>query len=200
MNRLLVVAALVCLASCFRQLAPSGGTSSLNPAADSALYTQRAGIAVNTGGRTCLSIRNGNLPVNSPITLVLPNLPQAYIAAQIGAASESPCPITKEVDRTVTSYELHLPGGTDGLRKLVPMIAVVGPTTPFLLANTNVEADLQSDGKHQMFRSCSADDGVHLTMWQGTPVTGSLLWHGYYYEASNPGVGPACTPAETKGL
>lgn len=147
-----------------------------------------------------MAIRNANLPVNSPMTLVLPNLPQSFVPAQIGAQSDSACPITKDVDRTVTSYELHLPGGTDALKKMVPMIAVVGASSPFLLANTNVEADLQGDGKHQMFRSCSADDGLHLTMWQGTPGSGTLVWHGYYYEASNPGVGPPCTPAETKGI
>ncbi len=178
----------------------TGGTTSLNPASAAALYTQRVGIAVNTGGRTCLAIRNANLAVNSPVTLVMPNIPQSFTAAQIGATSDSACPITKDVDRNVTNYELHVPGGADATKKLVPMIAIVGPADPFLLTNTNVQADLQGDGKHEMFRSCSADDGIHLTMWSDTPLTGALLWHGYYYEASNPGIGPACTPQDTKGI
>lgn len=183
-----------------RQPNESSTSTSLNPASAAALYTQRVGIAVTTEGRTCMAVRNGNLAINSPVTLVLPNLPQSFIQAQIGATSDSACPITKDVDRSVTNYELHLPGGTDSVKKLVPMIAVVGPATPFLLTNANVQADLQQDGKHEMFRSCSADDGIHLTMWQDNLLSGPLLWHGYYYEASNPGIGPACTPQDTKGI
>lgn len=201
MNLSLALLVLLVLTACSaRQPTQSGGATSLNPAADTAIYVPRVGIAVSTQGRTCLSIRNANLAVNSPVTLVVPNLPQSFTQAQIGATSDSPCPITKDVDRNVTSYELHLPGGTDSVKKLTPMIAVVGPANPFLITNTTVEADLQADGKHELFRSCSADDGIHLTMWTGTPLTGTLLWHGYYYEASNPGVGPACTAQDTKGL
>ena len=178
----------------------SGAGASLNPAADAAAYTPRVGIAVTTEGRTCMAIRNANLALNSPLTLVMPNLPQSFFPAQIGSVSDSACPITKDVDRNVTNYELHLPGGTGSIKKLVPMIAVVGAPDHFLITNTAVQADIQQDGKQEMFRSCSADHGVHLTVWSGTPVDGTLLWHGYYYEASNPGIGPACTPKETHGL
>ena len=191
----------VILASCSARTPTQSSTSaSLNPAAAAAAYAPRMGIAVTTAGRTCLAIRNGNLALNSPVTLVLPNIPQSFTQAQIGATSDSPCPITKDVDRNVTNYELHVPGGMETVQKLVPMIAVVGPPTSFLLTNTMVQADMQGDGTHQMFRSCSADDGVHLTVRSGTPLSAPMLWHGYYYTESNPGVGPVCTPAETHGL
>ena len=201
MSRLSVVLLISLITACSaHQPTQTGGTPSLNPASAAAQYTPRVGIAVTTSGRTCLAIRNANLAVNSPVTLVMPNIPQSFTPAQIGSTSDSPCPITKDVDRTVTNYELHLPGGVDSTKKLVPMIAVVGAADPFLLTNTNVQADLLQDGKHEMFRTCSADDGIHLTVWSDTPLTGALLWHGYYYEASNPGVGPACTPQDTKGI
>lgn len=189
------------LAGCSaRQPVESAGAASLNPAAAAAVYTQRVGVAVQTGSRTCMAIKNANLAVSSPVTLVVPNLPQSFVQAEVGAMADSACPITKEIDPTVTNYNLQFPGGSSTLQKLVPLIAVVGPATPFLTANTNVQADLQGDGKHEMFRSCSADDGVHLTMWSETPLTGTLLWHGYYYEPSNPGIGPACTPQDSKGI
>lgn len=201
MRTLSAVALLALMTACSaHQPTETGGTPSLNPASAAAVYTQRVGVAVTTEGRTCIAIKNANLAVNSPVTLVLPNIPQSFVEAQIGATSDSACPITKDVDRNITNYELHLPGGTAALKKLVPMIAVVGPANPFLLTNTNVQADLQGDGKHEMFRSCSADDGIHLTMWADTPLSGALLWHGYYYEPSNPGIGPACTPQDTKGI
>ncbi len=196
-----VTSAVLILAGCSaRTPTQSSNSVSLNPGAAAAAYAPRVGIAVTTAGRTCLAIRNGNLALNSPVTLVMPNLPQTFTQAQIGSTSDSPCPITKDVDRNVSNYELHLPGGTESTQKLVPMIAVVGPATNFLLTNTTVQADIQQDGTHQLFRSCSADDGVHLTVWSGTPLTAPMLWQGYYYTESNPGVGPACTPGETHGL
>ncbi len=190
------------LAGCTARTPTQSGNASvsLNPAALAAAFTPRIGIAVTTAGRTCLAIRNGNLALNSPVTLVMPNLPQTFTEAQIGAISDSPCPITKDVDPNVTNYELHLASEMPSSQKLVPMIAVVGPANNFLLENTAVQANLQQDGTHQFFRSCSADDGVHLTVWSGTPLSAPLLWHGYYYTESNPGVGPACTPSETHGV
>jgi hypothetical protein len=77
------------------------------------------------------------------------------------------------------------------------MIAVLGAAAPFTIgANNQVQADLDQNGKFETFRACSADDGIHLTVWSGAPLDGTLLWHGHYYEASNPGLGPACTPKE----
>ena len=46
------------------------------------------------------------------------------------------------------------------------------------------------------FALAEQDDGVHLTVWRGIPVTGTRLWSGYYYEAGNPGTLPTCTAAE----
>jgi len=65
--------------------------------------------------------------------------------------------------------------------------------------NNNVQADLDQNGKHEAFRACSGNDGIHLTVWSGNPLDGTLLWHGYYYEPSNPGLGPSCTPKEMAG-
>ena len=173
----------------------AAGTAGLGPTA--ATYTPRIGIAVVTGGRTCLAIHNANLTLSTPVTLVNPMLPQTTAQAEIGAVTESACPVTKDVDTTVSNYDLHVPSGAN-LPKLVPLIAVTGTAAPFTTgANNNVQADLDQNGKFETFRACSSNDGVHLTVWSGNSLDGSLLWHGYYYEPSNPGLGPACTPKET---
>ena len=39
--------------------------------------------------------------------------------------------------------------------------------------------------------------GVHLTLWSGVPTTGTVVWHGFYYEPNNTGLGPPCTSKET---
>jgi hypothetical protein len=128
------------------------------------------------------------------VTLISPIVPVTFTAATVSNVSQEPCPITRNVDTTVTNYNVT---PQDPLPKLTPVIAVIG--TPAVTVNTNnsAQADLDQNGHVEMFRACSADDGVHLTMWSGTPLQSTLLWHGYYYESGNPGIGPSCAPLET---
>jgi len=73
---------------------------------------------------------------------------------------------------------------------------VVGNLSPTTDASGNLQADLAQDGKMETFRSCSSNDGVNLTVWSTKPLDGILVWHGFYYEASNTAPGPPCTPKE----
>jgi hypothetical protein len=80
--------------------------------------------------------------------------------------------------------------------KLMPVIAIVGPPGGLSTVNGKVQADLDQNGKTETFRECGSDDGIHLTVWRGDPLSGTVVWHGYYYEPGNPGTLPTCTPAE----
>lgn len=144
-----------------------------------------------------MAIHNSTLVPGSPMTLVAPMFPQTFTQAEISALSQNPCPVTKDVDTTVSNYDLHVTQAS--LQKLTPMIAVVGTSTPFSTSANNVQADFDQNGKIETFRACSSNDGIHLTVWSGNALTGTVLWHGYYYEPGNPGMGPACTPKETAG-
>jgi hypothetical protein len=79
------------------------------------------------------------------------------------------------------------------------MFAVFANAPVFHSVNDVVQSDLDQNGETQNFRVCSTNDGVHLTLWSGQPLEGKLSWHGYYYEASNPGIGPSCTAHELSG-
>lgn len=173
-------------------------SSSVGPAA--AAYLPRVGVAVTTGSRTCVAIQNANLTVGSPVTLVSPMTPQTFAQAEVSAVSASPCPISKEVDPSTTNYDLKFSQGAT-LPKLTPLIAVVGSSAAFSAgANNSVAANLDQDNKTESFRACSATDGIHVTVWSGNPLDGTVLWHGYYYEPGNTGAGPACTAKEMAGL
>jgi hypothetical protein len=176
----------------------AGSTATSGTSAAPATYTPRIGIAVRTDGRTCLAIHNANVAPNTPVTLASPMPPQTFVQAEIAGPSQRACPVSKDVDPTVSNYDIHVSEGS--VQKLTPIIGVVGASTPFSMApNNNVQADLDQNGKHETFRACSGNDGIHLTVWSGNPLEGTLLWHGYYYEPSNPGLGPSCTPKETAG-
>jgi len=160
-------------------------------------YSPRIGVAVRTDARTCVAIKNATVPLNSPVTLVVPASPQSFVEAQISAPSPSPCPITQEAAPDATNYEITLPKSSP-VPKLTPLIAVIGTAAAsgFTLQTAGVQADLGQNQSQDTFRACGANDGIHLTVWKGIPVTGTRLWSGYYYEAGNPGTLPTCGATE----
>lgn len=198
MRQITAAALLLFLISCNSPKPAETGANSTATAGTSAApatYTPRIGIAVSTNGRTCLAIHNANIAPSTPVTLVSPMPPQTFTQAEIAGPSQSPCPVSKEVDTTVSNYDMHVSQGS--VPKLTPLIVVLGASTPFSMGpNNNVLADLDQNGKRETFRACSGNDGIHLTVWSSNPLDGTLLWHGYYYEPSNPGLGPSCTPKE----
>jgi hypothetical protein len=171
----------------------STGAAATKQAAD---YSPRIGIAVETSSRTCVAIANTGLQTGTAVTIVSSLPPQSFQQAEISGPAKSTCPVTQEVDPRLASYEVKMASGS--LQKLTPAIAVVGNPGLFSTVNSSVQSDLDQNGKTDTFRACTASDGYHLTVWAGTPLTGTLLWHGYYYEPSNPGTGPTCTPSEMK--
>jgi hypothetical protein len=137
------------------------------------------------------------LTQETPLVLVSALPPQNYHQAQVKGPSPNPCPITQEILPGVASYEIQ--ASPESIQQEWPVIAVVTNTAVFSSVENRVQSDLDQNGNTQSFRACSSNDGVHLTMWSGRPLEGTLLWHGYYYEASNPGLGPPCTPHELSG-
>ncbi len=184
--------------SCTNKNPQTGAQSSaLTPTPAPASYLPRIGIAVSTGSRTCMAIQNNNLASDSPVTLVTATLPQSFTQGQIGAQSQSPCPISKDPNPALTSYDVQVSGAS--LPKLTPLIAVLGASAPFSTNNNNVQADLDQNGKTELFRVCGANDGLYLTVWSGAPTTGTVLWHGFYYDPNNTAGSPPCTAKESAG-
>jgi hypothetical protein len=145
-----------------------------------------------------VAIHNANVAPSTPVTLVSPVPPQPFIQAEIAGPSQSACPVSKDVDPTVSNYDIKLSQAS--VPKLTPLFAVLGASALFSMApNSSVQADLDQNGKFKTFRACSGSNGIHLTVWSGNPLEGTFLWHGYYYEPSNPGLGPSCTAREMAG-
>lgn len=183
---------------CAFALASCGGKQSQpqQPTAQSTVnYAPKIGIAVSTAARTCMAIQNSTLTPGSQITLVNPAVPQGFMPTQVTGQASEPCPITQETDPSWNNYTLS--SSQPNMPKNTPLIAIVGPANNFSLNNTFVNADLDGNQKQDSFRACGASDGVHLSVWQGPSLTGTVLWKGYYYESGNPGSFPTCTPAET---
>ena len=160
-------------------------------------YSREIGVGVRTDSRTCFLTKDATLTPNSAVTLVMPISPQSFADAQIVGTSQDVCPVTEEMQPGMTSYKISLPA-TANIPKLTPFFVVVGPadSNSFTIDNSNVQADLGHTHGKNTFRACGASDGVHLTVWDGVPVTGKLLWSGHYSENGKPGNLPDCSAVE----
>ena len=161
-------------------------------------YSRQIGVGVRTDSRTCILIRDATLTPNSFVTLVVPASPQSFADAQIVGVSQEACPITEETQPGTTSYKISLPATAANIPKLKPFFAVVGngDSNSFAIDNSNVLADLGHTHGKNTFRACGASDGAHLTVWDGVPMTGKLLWSGHYSENGRPGSLPECAAVE----
>ena len=66
-----------------------------------------------------------------------------------------------------------------------------------------VDVERDADGNERVLRvrdarvrSCTSIEGLHLTIWSGTPLTSTRLWHAYWYLGYD--VEPNCQPADTR--
>lgn len=158
-----------------------------------ASYTPRIGIGVSTAARSCVAIHNGDLTSGAVVTLISPVSPVSFAQGEIVAVAQQPCPITQNVDTTVSNYTVQL---KTPVQKQTPMIAVLGQ--PAIIVNNNniAQADLDQNGHTESFRACGTPNGIHFSVWNGAPLTGTLLWQGDYYDPSGASAIPACTPHE----
>lgn len=159
--------------------------------ADAPDFPSRIGVAVKNASGVCFSIRNAHLGVNDAVTLVAPSEPQSVLGAEVAAASSAGCPGVK--DSAMAGYRLRIIKGN--APDFMPLIAVVGSSAKFRTGHGAVSANLQGSGKPYFFRSCTATDGVHLTVWQGRPLEGVRVWHQYYYLGQD--LEPNCSPKDT---
>jgi hypothetical protein len=66
-----------------------------------------------------------------------------------------------------------------------PAVRVVGGLVRLRLSDRIREARI---------RSCTSNEGLHLTVWSGVPLSSRRLWHAYWYLGYD--VEPNCRPAD----
>jgi antitoxin (DNA-binding transcriptional repressor) of toxin-antitoxin stability system len=150
----------------------------------------RIGIAAGDSARYCLALPGPALGAGSPVALVTPAQRQRlYRLVTVRAVSE--CPAMAK-DNTPGPYYLLAPetGSAlpEGLGVAVqgrPAVRVVGGQVRLRLANSIPEARI---------RSCTSNEGLHLTVWSGVPLSSRRLWHAYWYLGYD--VDPNCRPAD----
>lgn len=145
-------------------------------------HTQVGVVDASAEAKLCLNISNSNLSAGAPVSFILPLKPQRVGHATIEQKLTSSCSHDPTTDTQASFYSLKFAGkGVDLSEPMPPAIAIVGSTTPVLLKRGIASADLDGDGRTEFFRSCTSNEGSHLTVWSGLPLQGKKRWHAYYY-------------------
>ncbi len=149
-------------------------------------FKTQVGAAFSHQGRTCLEIANPRLKPGDRLRLIFPDEPQSVAEATI-VKKDTNC----GAEPGDFNYEIRTGASWKGVA-----IAVYGFSGPFNERGNRIAADLNQDRHEESFRSCTSAEGVHLTVWTGSPPKGTLRWHQYVYLGYD--VEPTCTDAETK--
>jgi hypothetical protein len=144
------------------------------------------GVAnISFEGRICIAMAGPTLTPGASVTLVQPDIPRSVLVVTIdksvrscgldGAVSPGPYYLAK---RTSTSELGTLWVAFAG--KLVTRRAVSGAAV----------VRISAAYPNAQVRSCTSREGVHLTVWSGTPLKSHRLSHQYYYLGYD--VEPSC--------
>jgi hypothetical protein len=143
----------------------------------------------NKSGDGCLTIVNAGLREKETIHLITLEEPQTLMQAIIVNKLSQNCSRNTEVPVNTSFYSFRTEKRAAKL--MGPAIALTGFGGSFLIAGGKVRADLNNDGKHESFRACASNEGLHLTVWVSEPLKSKRLWHAYYYLGYD--VDPNCT-------
>jgi hypothetical protein len=153
------------------------------------------GVASVGADHSCALIEGPAVPAGSEVTIVVPDVPQEVVVATITGAIASCAPAAGHPVRDsdsaqLSAYELRLKGGaeTHGLG-----IVFVGRIPARRLSGVY---ELRASHIYQRVRvrSCASLEGIHLSVWSGTPRASRRLWHLYWYLGFD--VEPTCEEGE----
>ena len=157
-------------------------------------YASQIGIAESRpDGTFCLTIEDASLKEGERVLIVVPEVPQRHLTGAVAEKLGSSCTRNTEISKADAFYTVKISSPEPLPDSL--SIAVVGFSGRVLQRGGQVRASLDSNGTLDSFRSCASTEGVHLTVWNGKPLSGKRRWHRYYYLGYD--VEPTCKAGDS---
>ena len=149
-------------------LAPSPLDANTEPRIRSFNWNTRIGIATVEGRHELvMAVPDDSLPSGTLVTLVWLDEPQRVTQARILAPRDKPWAIAGQPVEG-RAYELQAEG--IGAKGRAFAIAVTGDVGAPAMDAHHALIDLDGDGQPETFRQCSSAEGLHFTVWSGTPL------------------------------
>jgi hypothetical protein len=153
----------------------------------------RVGVAAPGEDGYCLSLLGAALPIGSPVTLVSTTPSQHVVYGTVRSATPK-CEGIVSSDIAGPYYFLTTEEPIDAVADI--WIVVPGRAQTRTAAG-RVRVVLSPRWPNAQVRSCASSEGLHLTVWSGTPLRSTRLWHLYWYLGYD--VASDCRPADYEG-
>jgi hypothetical protein len=152
------------------------------------------GVAAATeDGELCIAMPAAAVSAGDTVTMVQPDEKQAFLLTRI-IRSTSECERLEKAD-IPGPYYLARPSRLPESR--MPWVVFAGELPRRLLASGTVAVQISTVFPSAQVRACTSSEGLHLTVWAGTPLKSDRLWHEYYYLGYD--VEPSCTDRDFGG-
>lgn len=138
------------------------------------------GVAVSSrDGQICVAMPAPALTPGTTVTLIQPDPQQSVIVAII-ARSVAAC---ERLERAMIPGPYYLAQGATpmGADSGTVWVALSGRLDTHRVGSGAIVVPLSSAYPNAQVRSCTSHEGLHLTVWSGTPLKSQRLWHRYYY-------------------
>jgi hypothetical protein len=153
-----------------------------------ASFDEQAGVVTVMPTQSCLSIDTGALPAGARLRVIDPQTQRTHNA--VVARADQMC--AREQGGSTHGYAITI----DDATAPAPFVGIGLMGDPRLqTAGALLTADVDDDRHPEFFRSCTSQEGVHLTIWSDAALTGRRRWHRYYPLGYD--VDPTCVPAES---
>jgi hypothetical protein len=158
-----------------------------------AMQIAAAGVPVGVAaaapdGQICVAMPAPALTSGATLTLIQPDARQSVLVAAI----VRPAPACERLERALISgpYYLVQPVTATASESGGLWLAFSGSVITRRLGSGELVVQLSAAYPNAQVRSCTSNEGLHLTVWAGTPLTSQRLWHQYYYLGYD--VEPSC--------
>jgi hypothetical protein len=152
---------------------------------------EKFGIVTSQNGVFCVSFGEKPPPIGSSIKILETQSPQYFFEGKLGSENES-CKVLEKADVVGPYFMVKTE------KKIAnPFVGVaVFSKNTLSVVNNEVVLNSASSKEKIYFRSCTSNEGLHFSSWQGQPLKGEQLWRVYYYLGYD--VEPSCQENEFK--
>ena len=151
--------------------------------ADDSSAEPRIGVAASRRDQACVAMPGSPLVAGSIVTLIQPSRPQSVRTVTVDGVAE--CPALAEALIAGPYYSIR-PFASDP----TVWIAIAGKPGTREISPGVVAVRLRAAQAEAQVRSCTSNEGLHVTVWAGAPLRSRRLWHQYVYLGYD--VEPSC--------
>lgn len=153
------------------------------------------GVAVaSKDGQICVAMPRPALAPGTALTLIRPDGRQSVLVATI----VRPAPACERLEEAMIPGPYYLAATTraTGSDSGTLWVALSGRLATRRVGSGAIVVQVSADYPNVQVRPCTSHEGLHLTVWSGTPLTSQRLWHQYYYLGYD--VEPSCDDRDVR--